>query len=72
MYFSACCGKGGGSCIRASEAQHLMTRVDEFLNDGGADEACDPADKDPHILFCLPRLEFSCCTMAIVSVARLL
>src|ERR1700730_9427236 len=55
MYFSISRGKGGGSCIRASEAQHLMTRVHEFLNDGGADEACSSGDKNMQILFSLPR-----------------
>jgi hypothetical protein len=38
MYFSACRGKRGGSRIRASEAQHLMPGIDEFLNDGGANK----------------------------------
>jgi hypothetical protein len=35
MYFSACHGKRGGSRIRASEAQHLILGIDEFLNDSG-------------------------------------
>src|ERR1035438_9008590 len=43
-------GKRRGTGIRTREAEHLMTRADEFLNDCGADEACSPSDKDTHSL----------------------
>lgn len=33
-----------------SEAEHLMTRIEEFLNDGRADEACSTCDKDTHVI----------------------
>jgi hypothetical protein len=48
MHFRACRGKGGGSRIRASEAKYLVTRIDEFLNDGGADKTSSPGNKDTH------------------------
>ena len=51
MYFSACRGKRGGSRIQASEAQHLMPGIDEFSNDGGANKASSPGDKNTHKLF---------------------
>ena len=53
MYLGSSGGKGRGTCIRTREAEHLMTRADEFLNDCGADEACSPGDKDTHTLFSL-------------------
>ena len=42
------CGKRLGARIRAGEAEHLMTRADEFLNDGGADKARSSSDEDTH------------------------
>jgi len=45
---------GAGGCkrlrarIRASKAEHLMARADEFLNDGRTDKACSTCDKDTH------------------------
>src|ERR1700687_3111815 len=39
--------------IRASEAEHLMTSVDQFSDDCGTDEACSSGDKNTHILFLL-------------------
>ena len=32
--------------IRTSEAEHLMVRLDEFLTDGRADEACRAGDEN--------------------------
>ena len=43
-------GERGGCSIRAREAEHLMTRADEFLNDGGADEARRACDENTHML----------------------
>jgi hypothetical protein len=53
MYISSSGGKGSGACIRTREAEHLMARADEFLNDCGADEPCGPGNKDTHTLFSL-------------------
>jgi hypothetical protein len=44
-------GKRIGGRIRASEAEDLMARMDEFLNDGKADETS--GNKNTHILILL-------------------
>ena len=44
-------GKPCGSSIRASEADHLMTGIDELLNDGAADEARRSGNKNSRIKF---------------------
>src|SRR5580692_3800277 len=41
-------GKRLGSRIRASEAENLMARFDEFCNDGRADESCRTSDEYTH------------------------
>ena len=45
-------GTGGdkrlGAGIRASETEHLMARVDEFLNNGRADKSGGAGDEDTH------------------------
>ncbi len=41
-------GKGRGTLIRTSEAEHSMARVHEFRNNGGADKARRAGDKDTH------------------------
>jgi hypothetical protein len=46
MNNGACSGKGRGTCVRTREAEYLMARADELLNDCGADEAGSPSDKD--------------------------
>jgi hypothetical protein len=37
-----------GGSIRTSQPEHLMTCANEFWNDGGANEARSPSDKDTH------------------------
>ena len=39
-------GKGCGGRIRARKANYLMSCADEFLNDGGADEARSASKED--------------------------
>jgi len=41
--------KGFGCRIRASEAEHLMTSVDQFSDDCRANEACSAGNKNTHI-----------------------
>jgi hypothetical protein len=51
MHLGAGSGKRPGGRIRASEAEHLMARADEFLNDGRADEACSTRYEYTHVWF---------------------
>jgi hypothetical protein len=37
-----------GGRIRASKTKHLMARVDEFRNNGGADKSCGAGDENTH------------------------
>jgi hypothetical protein len=53
MYVGSRRDKGLGCRIRAREAEHLMTGVDQFSDDCGTDEACSAGDKNTHILFLL-------------------
>jgi hypothetical protein len=53
MYVSSHCNKGLGCRIRASEAEHLMTGVDQFSDDCGTDKACSSSHKNAHIVFLL-------------------
>ena len=48
MHFGAGSGKRLGGRIRASQAEHLMARADEFLNDRSSDEACGSCDEHTH------------------------
>jgi hypothetical protein len=59
MYVGSRRDKGLGCRIRASEAEHLMTSIDQFSDDCGADEAGSSSDKNTHILFLLSICEFS-------------
>ena len=45
-----------GARIRASEPQHLMARIDEFLNNGRTDKAGRPGDENTHHEFSLASL----------------
>lgn len=56
MHLGPCRGKGRGSRIRAREAENLMTRGDQFSDDGGANETGGAGDEDAHdgILHVLP------------------
>jgi hypothetical protein len=58
MYGGSRRNKGLGCRIRASEAEHLMTSVDQFSGDCGTDEACSSGDKNTHILFLLSICQF--------------
>ncbi len=40
--------KGLSARIGTGEAEHLMARADQVLNDGGADEAGGAGDEDTH------------------------
>src|SRR6266851_2515306 len=53
MYVGSRLEKRFGCCIRASEAEHPMTSVDQFSDDCRTDEACSSGDKNTHILFLL-------------------
>jgi hypothetical protein len=48
MYLGTRRDERPGGRIRASQAEHLMARADEFLNDRSSDEACSASDEDPH------------------------
>ena len=48
MYGGSRIGNGLAGGVRASEAQQLMPRADEFLNDGGTDETCSSCYKYLH------------------------
>jgi hypothetical protein len=48
MYLGTGRRKRLGGRIRASQAEHLMARADEFLNDRSSDESCGAGDEDPH------------------------
>ena len=41
-------GKRRGGRVRAREAEHLVSRADQFLDNGGADEAGRAGDEDTH------------------------
>src|ERR1700733_7474714 len=46
------CTRGGkrlGRRLRAGEAEHLMSRLDKFPNDGRADEAGGTGHQDTHL-----------------------
>jgi hypothetical protein len=49
MYIGSCRGKSRGRRVRASKAEHLMTRAEELLDDGGTDEAGGAGNEDTHI-----------------------
>ncbi len=49
MHLGASGDKRLGARIRAREAEHLMTSVDEFPNDGRTDKACSTSNKNTHI-----------------------
>jgi hypothetical protein len=53
MRLSAGGDKRFGGRVRASETEHLMARVDEFLNNGGTDKTCGAGDEDTHRDFSL-------------------
>jgi hypothetical protein len=38
-----------GPRIRASKTEHLMARVNEFLNNGRTDKACSAGDENSHL-----------------------
>jgi hypothetical protein len=44
----ACGEERFGARIGTGEAEHLMARADQVLNDGGADEAGGAGDEDTH------------------------
>jgi hypothetical protein len=58
MYVGSRRDKGFGCRIRAGEAEHLVTSVDQFSDDCGTNEACSSGDKNTHILFLLSIYEF--------------
>jgi hypothetical protein len=58
MYVGSRRDKGFGCRIRASEAEHLMTSVDQFSDDCGTNEARSAGNKNTHILFLLSICEF--------------
>ena len=41
-------GERRGALVRASEAEHRVPRLDEILNDGGADEARGAGNENTH------------------------
>jgi hypothetical protein len=53
MHFGTGSNKRLGARIGASEPEHLMTRMDEFLNKSGTDKTCSAGDKDTHSNFSL-------------------
>ena len=53
VHFGPGGGERRGGRIRSGEAEHLVARADEFLNDGGADEACRSGDENTHQVFSL-------------------
>ena len=48
VYIGPCRGKGRGSRVRASKAEHLVSRGDQFSDDGGADESSRAGNEDTH------------------------
>jgi hypothetical protein len=48
MDLGSCGGNRSGSRIGASEAEHLVPRDKQFLDDGGADEPGRTCNKDTH------------------------
>jgi hypothetical protein len=48
MDLGSCPDNSSGSRIRASEAEHLVPRGKQFLDDGGADEPGRTCNKDTH------------------------
>jgi hypothetical protein len=46
MDIGPCRGKGSVSRIRASEAEYLVSRIDQFSDNGGADESGRAGNKD--------------------------
>jgi hypothetical protein len=58
MYVGSRRDKGLGCRIRASEAEHLMTSIEQFSDDCGTDEAGRSGGKNTHILFLLSICEF--------------
>src|SRR5882724_5716428 len=50
MDLGASGGEGLGGGIRTSEADHIVARFDQFLNDGRADEARRTGNEDTHVL----------------------
>ena len=51
MHLSAGGHEGQGALLGTRHSEHLMTRVDEFRNNGGTDKACSPCNKDTHAVF---------------------
>jgi len=49
MHLGASGGKRPDTRFGASEADYLMIRVNEFLNDGRTDEACSTSNENAHI-----------------------
>jgi hypothetical protein len=50
MYAGSRRDKSFGRSIRASEAEHLMTSLNQFSDDGRTYEACSSGDENTHIL----------------------
>jgi len=48
MHLGTSGDKRVGARFWASEAKHLMARIDEFLDDGRANEACGAGDENTH------------------------
>jgi len=48
MNRGACRGQSGRSCVRAGKTEHLMTRNEQFLDNGRADPSGGASDKDTH------------------------
>jgi hypothetical protein len=53
MYIGSSGGKGRCTRIRASEAEYLISRVDQLSDDCGTYEACGACDENTHILYLL-------------------
>jgi hypothetical protein len=59
------------SATLKSEAEHLMSRLDELLNDRRADEACGASDEDTHALVLSPMCRAVAARIAAKSTALL-
>jgi len=51
MDLGACGGQRLSARIRAREAEHLMTSVNQLSNDCRTNEACSTGNKNTHTLF---------------------
>src|SRR5580693_4692441 len=56
MYVGSRGGKGPGSRLRASQADHLMARGDQFPNNGRTDKTCSTSNENTHHDFSFPSL----------------